>query len=86
LAQLTEDAAAALGIPRENKPYRPHLTLARLDSRKDPVGAVASVRRAVAAIEEPHCGEFIAREWHLYLSELSAAGSRYTKLETFSLS
>jgi 2'-5' RNA ligase len=85
LAKLTEDAAASLGIERENKPYSPHLTLARLDNRKDPPGALGSLRRAVASIAEPDCGQFTAREWHLYRSELGPGGSRHTKLETFSL-
>ena len=86
LARSTDEAAAALGIPRETKPYLPHLTLARIDARKDSADTIASLRRAVAAIPEPDCDTFTAREWHLYLSEPAPTGSRYTKLETFPLS
>jgi 2'-5' RNA ligase len=85
LARATDEATAKLGVAPEDKPYRPHLTLARLDSRKDPPSALGSLRRAVASLPAPDCGSFVARDWHLYLSEPGPGGSRYTKLETFSL-
>ena len=85
LARLTDEATTRLGVASEEKAYNPHLTLARLDARKDPPGSLGTVRRAVAAMPEPDCGEFAAREWHLYLSEPGPSGSRYSKLETFSL-
>jgi 2'-5' RNA ligase len=85
LAHLTEDATAALGVPREDRPYSPHLTLARLNARYDPPGALGALRRAVASLPETDCGTFTARDWHLYLSEPGPGGSRYTKLGTFSL-
>ena len=86
LARSTDDAALAIGVPRESKLYRPHLTLARIDARKDPPDTIASLRRAAAAIPDPGCGSFTACHWHLYLSEPGFAGSRYTKLETLPLS
>lgn len=85
LAKRTDETASRLGVPRETNSYRPHLTLARLNSRNDPPGSLAALRRAVESIPEPDCGRFVARDWHLYLSEPSSRGSRYTKLETFPL-
>lgn len=85
LAKLTGDATAPLGVPREDRPFHPHLTLARLNPRADPPGAVGALRRAVASVVEPDCGAFSAQEWHLYLSEPGGGVSRYTRIETFAL-
>jgi 2'-5' RNA ligase len=85
LAEATQEAAAQLGIPREDRAYHPHLTLARLDAGKDPPGAAAALRAAAAELDDSDCGAFTARDWSLYLSQPGPDGSRYTKLETFSL-
>jgi 2'-5' RNA ligase len=85
LARATDEAAAALGIARETKLYRPHLTLARLDAQKDPPGSARALRSAVASLPSPDAGSFHATGWHLYLSEPGPGGSQYTRLETFSL-
>src|SRR5206468_5502049 len=34
LARSLEDSMHALGFPREDRPFRPHLTLARFDSER----------------------------------------------------
>jgi 2'-5' RNA ligase len=85
LAHLTDEVTAGLGVAREGRSYSPHLTLARLNARNDPPGALGALRRAVASLPDPDCGAFTVRDWHLYLSEPGPGGSRYTRMETFSL-
>jgi len=73
LASATERALAGVGIAVEDRPYRPHLTLARV---KDRVSLEALQR---AATQVAPLGSFRATAQHLYLS----AGGKYTKLESF---
>lgn len=82
LAAATEDRLAAAGIPREERRYTPHVTLARLGRRDGapPVNTVA-LRRDLATHEPPVFAPFDAREFYLYAS----AGGRYTKLAAFPL-
>jgi 2'-5' RNA ligase len=72
LAAGLEDDAAALGVRRETRDYRPHVTLARFKRPGD--------ARAVlgAANIEPLVVE--CRTARLYRSELGPSGSRYTVL------
>jgi 2'-5' RNA ligase len=79
LARATDDAIASLGIKREDKKYSPHLTLARIKDNAN----VTALRQAIAALDSVEFGSFTATEYHLYLSELSPRGSKYTKLATF---
>src|SRR5580765_3036228 len=80
LASAIDAALAGLGIAREEKPYHPHLTLARSSSRP--------LRGLQALIEEPSArfGTMTAREFFLYQSQPQKGGSKYTKLERFGLS
>jgi 2'-5' RNA ligase len=66
-----------LGIAREDRPFRAHLTLARVNGQVD----LAALRRAVASLPSADFGEFQARAFHLYLSE----AGRYTKLASYPL-
>lgn len=77
LALATDQAVAP-----ENKPYRPHLTLARIDPRAKT--DLSALRQAVAA-EPDNTRRFAVNAFHLYLSEPAAGGSRYTILESFPL-
>ncbi|MGC8758870.1 MAG: RNA 2',3'-cyclic phosphodiesterase [Bryobacteraceae bacterium] len=81
LARATEDACAALGIERENRPYSPHLTLARIRRPVD----LGPLRRAIEGLATDHFGRFTAAEFHLYESKLRPGGSIYTKLASFPL-
>lgn len=81
LARATEDACAALGIERENRPYSPHLTLARI---RQPVD-LGPLRRAIEGLATDHFGRFTAAQFHLYESKLRPGGSIYTKLASFPL-
>jgi 2'-5' RNA ligase len=75
LAHATEQAVAALGVPVEQRPYSPHLTLARIKDRV----ALEPLRTAVAEAEAKSFGTFHAPAFYLYLS----AGGKYTKLAEF---
>jgi 2'-5' RNA ligase len=76
LARATEQAVAALGVPVEERPYSPHLTLARIREAV-PLDAL---RRAVTKTIADF-GTFRATEFLLYLS----AGGKYTRLAAFPL-
>jgi len=99
LAQLAENidiALAELGIPREDRAYSPHLTLARAGGgRKSgspkwhkgdgPNDTFAVLQKRLAAMSVLEFGTITAREFILYQSQLSPSGSKYTKLRHFSL-
>jgi len=79
LAAEIEKAAAKIGIPREERVFVPHLTLARF---KAPEGAEALVR-AVNEFASRDFGAARAAEFHLYESMLKPSGSEYRKIETY---
>ncbi|MGA7685575.1 MAG: RNA 2',3'-cyclic phosphodiesterase [Terriglobales bacterium] len=99
LAQLASDidaAVAQLGIPREERRFSPHLTLARAGGRSGrssgdpkwragdaPNSIFAVLQKRLAAMGEPEFGRMAADKFILYQSQLSPAGSKYTKLERF---
>lgn len=83
LAQLagdTETACAQLGIPRENRAFHPHLTLARIKPPAD----LAHLRQVISDLPSSDFGAFTSTEFHLYESRPGPAGSVYTKLSTCS--
>src|SRR5215471_5155734 len=79
LAADTEEAAAALGVPREGRGFHPHLTLAR---RRDPA-PLDKLRRILETLtpDSTEFGTFSTTSFFLYLS----AGGKYTKLQEFPL-
>ena len=79
LASTIDAAMEKLGIPRETKPYHPHLTLARTSSRP--------LRGLKSLLDEPppQFGTMTAREFFLYQSQPQKGGSKYTQLERFEL-
>jgi RNA 2',3'-cyclic 3'-phosphodiesterase len=95
LAQLAGDidaAVAELGVPREDRPYSPHLTLARASGRSGdpkqrksdrPNLIFAVLQKRLATMREIDFGTMTAHKVILYQSQLSPAGSKYTKLERF---
>ncbi|HEX4954258.1 MAG TPA: RNA 2',3'-cyclic phosphodiesterase [Thermoanaerobaculia bacterium] len=79
---VAEQAAAAVGLTPEARPFHPHLTLARTPEpwRRD------AVERLVAAAAGRSFGEpFEVTEGVLMESELAPGGSRYRALERFAL-
>jgi len=94
LASNIDAAMAELGIPREDRAFSPHLTLARGGGRsgspkwrKDdgPNTIFAALDKRLAAMGEINFGAMTAREFILYQSQLSPGGSKYTKLQRFVL-
>jgi 2'-5' RNA ligase len=96
LADNIDTAVAELGIPREARAYSPHLTLARAGGGRSsgspkwrkgdgPNDTFAILQKRIAAMSAIEFGTITAREFILYQSQLSPAGSKYTKLQRFSL-
>jgi 2'-5' RNA ligase len=94
LANAVDAATSALGIPEEDHPFAPHLTLARGGGRS---GAprwrkgdatnknFQHLQEKLAALPVPDFGTMAAHEFFLYQSQLSTGGSRYTKIASFAL-
>ena len=79
LASTIDVALEKLGFPRETKPYHPHLTLARTSAR--PLRKL----QPLLADPPPQFGTMTAREFFLYRSQPQEGGSKYTRLERFTL-
>jgi RNA 2',3'-cyclic 3'-phosphodiesterase len=94
LAETVDAAVAELGIPREDRPFSPHLTLARAGGRSGspkrqkgdgPNTTFAALDKRLSAMGEIDFGAMTAREFILYQSQLLPGGSKYTKLQRFAL-
>ena len=94
LAANIDEAVAELGVAREDRPYSPHLTLARAGggsgAPKWRAGdgtnkTFATLEKRLGAMGELDFGTMSAREFILYQSQLSPAGSKYTRLQRFPL-
>jgi RNA 2',3'-cyclic 3'-phosphodiesterase len=81
LARGIDEALRPLGVAPENRPYSPHLTLARIKHED-----IRKLRDHIAKMTKPDFGTFQASEFHLYLSKTGPNGSIYTQLNTYSLS
>jgi RNA 2',3'-cyclic 3'-phosphodiesterase len=82
LATQIEDAAAHLGFERPERPWAPHLTIARI---RDP-HRVRSLLGRLQAANQSEFGESRVDEIALYRSHLSSNGSTYERLASFPLS
>ena len=94
LAAAVDQATATLGVPKEDRAYRPHLTLARGSGGSGsprqlkgdgPNRAFQHLQERLSAMPAPAFGTLTAHEFFLYQSQLSPKGSKYTKLERFAL-
>jgi len=70
-----------LGFPLENRPFTPHLTLARFE----PPGIPAKLFAAAEERSAREFGSLTAREFHLIQSKLKPSGAEYTTLHSFPL-
>lgn len=68
-----------LGFPLENRPFTPHLTLARFE----PPGIPAKLFAAAEERSSREFGSFSAPEFHLIESKLKPSGAEYTTLHSF---
>ena len=84
LAKAVDEATAALGVPREERPFSAHLTLARGGGGSG-TPRWQRLQEKLAALSAPEFGTMTAREFFLYESQLGRGGSRYTKIARFAL-
>jgi 2'-5' RNA ligase len=80
LARVTEDAVAKLGCAREERPYSPHLTLARFGDAD-----TRALRSRLQSMPAPDFGSWRAGRFHLYLSQPGERHSIYTALASWPL-
>jgi 2'-5' RNA ligase len=94
LAAQIDDRMASLGLPREDRPFSPHLTLARIAGRSAsprrsktdrPNRTYQLLQEKLSALSTPEFGTMTPRQFFLYQSQLSPKGSKYTKLAAFDL-
>ena len=84
LRERIEEAAAQAGFAREVRPFRPHLTLARLGEGRSPDGLADALARRVGA----ECGRIAVASVWLIQSVLGRGGRgepEYRKLEEYRL-
>lgn len=79
LASDVDDATHQFGFPLENRPFTPHLTLARFESPRIPQELFAAIAKNAAR----SFGSITASEFRLIESKLKATGAEYTTLHTF---
>ena len=94
LAAAIDDKTAALGIPKEDRAFSPHLTLgrgaggsgsARRHKTDGPNRAFQGLQEKLSVLPPLEFGTMTARTFFLYQSQLSPKGSKYTKLAAFDL-
>ncbi len=79
--QAVEQALTPLGIPKEDRPFHPHLTLGRnkLKELNDPL------YRLLTQWTKGESEPFVVKEIILFRSDLKPTGPVYTRLGVFSL-
>jgi 2'-5' RNA ligase len=94
LARQIDEALTKIGIPKEDRAFSPHLTLARSRGGSGAPGPrrgdkpnrqFTQLQEFLATHPAPDFGTMTAREFFLYRSQLSSKGSQYTKLARFEL-
>jgi RNA 2',3'-cyclic 3'-phosphodiesterase len=79
LAVEVNRALVPLGIPRDEKPFVPHLTIARFkETRLSPV-----LRTEIEKRKSRKFGTLASSEFHLIESKRKSAGAEYTTLRSF---
>jgi 2'-5' RNA ligase len=79
LAAEIASATEKLDIPREERPFSPHLTLARFQ----PPGLPEKLRSAIQQNLAREFGSLQTSQFHLIESKLKPSGAEYTTLESF---
>ena len=83
LAESIGHAVVPLGFPRENRPFRPHLTVARVKKDHRAVGRTLGTLKVFT---DPFlCGQLFVDRVTLFKSDLRQTGPIYTKLWDVSL-
>jgi RNA 2',3'-cyclic 3'-phosphodiesterase len=78
LAADIDQAEHHLGFPLEDRPFTPHLTLARFD----PPGITPKLREAIQVKSTQNFGTLTAPDFHLIESKLKPSGAEYTTVQT----
>ena len=79
LQRKLDEGFQDLGVEREDRPFRAHLTLGRIKTPKE----VAGLAKAVESGWDATAGQFRAGALFLFRSELKPSGAVYTKLAEF---
>jgi 2'-5' RNA ligase len=79
LAEQVEGAMGRIGFAREERAFRPHLTLARF---REPQPQPA-LQALITQLGEQELGNFEVSEFFLFESKLSPQGAEYRKVERF---
>jgi len=79
LAADIDKGTEKLGIAREQRPFSPHLTLARFE----PPGLAEKLRSAIHENATRNFGTLRTNQFHLIESKLKPSGAEYTTLESF---
>ena len=79
LATAVENRMANFGIEREEREFRPHVTLARFESPK----GLDGLHGAIEKFGVPEFGRATLREFCLYQSVLKRSGAEYTRVATY---
>jgi 2'-5' RNA ligase len=79
LAHRIDERLASLGIPREEREYSPHLTLARIKTATP----LSRLQAKCAEMQPAAVGTFVARAFHLYRSDPGPRSSHYRKLREY---
>jgi RNA 2',3'-cyclic 3'-phosphodiesterase len=82
LQQCVTAATLPCGFTPEDRPYRPHITLARSKGRRNMIG-LESLKAKIR--NQPKFGSFSAEEFRLYESFTRPTGSQYETRERFRL-
>jgi 2'-5' RNA ligase len=79
LAEDIEGATEKLGVPRQQRPFSPHLTLARFERQ----GVPEKLRSTITENAQRDFGGLQTNEFHLIQSKLKPSGAEYTTLARF---
>lgn len=71
-----EQALSMIGFPREERPFRPHLTLGRIRNPRGLIGLAGVLEKE----ESYAAGQFTASGLGLFKSDLTPRGAIYTRL------
>lgn len=80
LVEEIEKSTETLGVPREQRPFSPHLTLARFEPPRVP----EKLREAIQENAGREFGSLRMHQFHLIESKLKPSGAEYTTVESFS--
>ena len=79
LAAEVNRALAIVAVPREEKAFLPHLTIARFKETR----LSAGLRDEIEKRKSREFGTLVANEFHLIESKLKSSGAEYTTLRSF---